>query len=98
MSNPLIVLKNDLILRSKGHTPQPPGPQGQPLHASAKQRAEQLIRKYYKGCGTGVLFMAPIVAVQNSTALYWQNFSKRILGPPISNGPWPLSVRDHYHR
>ena len=77
MSNPLIVLKNDLILRSKGHTPQPPGPQGQPLHASAKQWAEQLIRKYYKGCGTGVLFMAPIVAVQNSTALILAELFKK---------------------
>lgn len=70
ISNPLIVLKNELILRSKNNRPQPPGPHER-LHEprASSNKFFELLKKYYKGCGTGIVFMAPIVAIQNSAAL-----------------------------
>ncbi len=72
VSNPLIVLKNELILRAKAHPSHAPASPEALKHMFknlSKERMRELMQKYYKGCGTGILFMAPIVAIQNSTAL-----------------------------
>lgn len=63
VSNPLIVLKNELILKTKGGTSNPT------VAHTPYAALKAMMHKYYKGCGTGILFMAPITAVQNSTAL-----------------------------
>ena len=64
-NNPLVVIKNNLILSKEGN-------------ASGKGFAQSfytqladpkaMVKKYYKGCGTGIASMAPITALQNSIA------------------------------
>ena len=64
LNSPLIVLKNELILQAKGTKPAPV------VSAESWQEAAQaFVRKYYKGCGTGMASMIPITAFQNSMSL-----------------------------
>ncbi len=64
-NNPLVVIKNNLIL-SKETSASGKGV----LKAFSTQLANPkgMIKKYYKGCGTGIASMAPITALQNSIA------------------------------
>lgn len=63
-NNPLVVLKNDLIL-SKG------GSEKNMLAMLVEYAKDpkKMLKKYYKGCGTGIASMAPITALQNGIAV-----------------------------
>jgi Mitochondrial carrier protein len=56
INNPLVVIKNDLILNKKES------------NKHLQKNPQNIIKKYYKGCGAGIASMAPITALQNSTA------------------------------
>lgn len=59
INNPLVVIKNDLILNKKENK----------NHFNLKN-PHNIIKKYYKGCGAGIASMAPITALQNSISFF----------------------------
>lgn len=67
ISNPLIVWANTRILKTAGW--QLPKASHNLSKKSLWDVAKKGLNKYYKGCGTGVLFMTPIIAMQNSAAV-----------------------------
>lgn len=67
LNNPLVVITNNLMLMIQGNNSNK-----KPFLNSLKSNVanpQHMIKKYYKGCGTGVALMAPITALQNSAAL-----------------------------
>jgi hypothetical protein len=73
VNNPLVVIKNNLILSKKEN-----GTNKNLLNSLKKGHLinpQNMVKKYYKGCGTGVMSMAPITALQNSaTFLFTKAF------------------------
>ncbi len=63
INNPLIVVKNDLIVPQVKKTEAITQPK------SFTDMMKVFVYKYYKGCGTGMASMIPITAFQNSMAL-----------------------------
>ena len=62
INNPLVVIKNDLILNKKETQNK------KTIVCSLKdhlKNPQNMIKKYYKGCGAGMASMAPITALQN---------------------------------
>lgn len=76
VDNPLSVIKNDLILSTtKNKT-------NKTIFDSFKNNLmnpKKMVKKYYKGCGTGMASMAPITALQNSMAF--------LLAQPFGDNP-----------
>lgn len=75
VNNPLIVLKNQLILAAKDKGSQATVAAIIGMAEAARpgvfmHRFGQSVQKYYKGCGTGIASMAPITAFQNGVALF----------------------------
>jgi len=60
VNNPLVVIKNNLILNKKEKGTDA-------LKKGLFVNPQNIVTKYYKGCGTGMILMAPITALQNST-------------------------------
>ncbi len=73
VNNPLIVIKNNLILSKKENKPNPT------IFYSPKTNPQNIIKKYYKGCGIGIASMGPITALQNSMTF--------LLAIPFGNNP-----------
>src|SRR5438445_5829835 len=67
VNNPLVVIKNDLILSKKGN-----GARKNILNSLTDHLMDpkKMVQKYYKGCGAGVASMAPITALQNGATFF----------------------------